>query len=142
MDSPMPHRFALRVYYEDTDLAGIVYHANYLRFIERGRTEALADLGVDQARLKAETGVVLAVRRVEAEFLAPGVFQDRLEVTTGLRGLSGARIDLVQGVWRGGMLLMRAEVRIVALGDGLRAVRVPGPVQAALAQMASADDAV
>ena len=76
----------MRVYYEDTDLAGIVYYANYLKFIERGRTEALIALGVDQAALKAETGIVFAVRRVEADFLAPARFQDQLVVTTALAG--------------------------------------------------------
>ena len=66
-----PHVFALRVYYEDTDLAGIVYYANYFKYIERARTEWVRTLGVDQVRLKAETGIVFAVRRVEADYLAP-----------------------------------------------------------------------
>ena len=66
------HEHRLRVYYEDTDLAGIVYYANYLKFIERGRTEALIALGVDQAALRVEAGIVFAVRRVEADFLSAG----------------------------------------------------------------------
>ena len=63
----MSHRFALRVYYEDTDLAGIVYYANYLKFIERARSEMIRELGIDQTRLKQEQGIVFAVRRVEAD---------------------------------------------------------------------------
>ena len=74
----MTHQFTLRVYYEDTDLAGIVYYANYLKFIERARTEWVRGLGVDQGRLRAEDGVVFAVRRVEADYLRPAKFDDEL----------------------------------------------------------------
>ncbi len=69
MPTCAPHRLDCRVYYEDTDLAGIVYHANYLKFIERGRTEALQAQGVDQAEIRARLGIVFAVRRIVAEFL-------------------------------------------------------------------------
>ena len=69
----MTHEFTLRVYYEDTDLAGIVYYANYLKFIERGRSEWVRTLGVDQGALRAEAGIVFAVRRVEADYLRPAV---------------------------------------------------------------------
>ena len=72
------HRFQVKVYYEDTDLAGIVYYANYLKFIERARTEWVASLGVDQVRLKAEAGIVFAVRRVEADYLRPAKFAEEL----------------------------------------------------------------
>lgn len=129
------HQFRLRVYYEDTDLAGIVYYANYLKFIERGRTEALIALGVDQAALKAEAGVVFAVRRVEADFLQPARFQDELTVTTALQELRGARVDLGQAVLRGETVLMRAEVRIVALGPAGRPARLPDAVRQALEGM-------
>jgi acyl-CoA thioester hydrolase len=127
-----PHRFRLRVYYEDTDLAGIVYYANYLKFIERARTEALIAAGIDQAALKAETGAVFAVRRVVADYLAPAQFQDELEVTTETRLVRGARAELLQDVSRAGQLLFRAEVTIVCLaGDG-RPLRLPRSVVTAL----------
>lgn len=129
------HAFRLRVYYEDTDLAGIVYYANYLKFIERGRTEALIAGGVDQARLQAEAGIVFAVRRVEADYLAPARLQDELDVLTGLTGIGGARIDLVQEVRRGGTLLFTARVRLAAIGRDGRPARVPAEVRAALAGM-------
>lgn len=129
------HAFRLRVYYEDTDLAGIVYYANYLKFIERGRTEALIAGGVDQARLQAEAGIVFAVRRVEADYLAPARLQDELDVLTGLVGIGGARIDLVQEVRRGGTLLFTARVRLAAIGRDGRPARVPAEVRAALAGM-------
>ena len=80
----MTHRFPVRVYYEDTDLAGIVYYANYLKFIERARTEWVRSLGIDQTRLKAEAGIVFAVRRVEADYLAPARFDDLLDGRDGM----------------------------------------------------------
>ena len=94
----MTHRHALRVYYEDTDLAGIVYYANYLKFIERGRSEWIAALGVDQMALRAAEGIVFAVRRVDAEYLRAARFGDDLRVTTDLIDLGGSRIELGQEV--------------------------------------------
>jgi len=72
----------IRVYYEDTDLAGIVYYANYFKYIERGRTEFLRDIGVDQMALKSQKGVVFAVRHVDADFLKPAKMDDMLDVST------------------------------------------------------------
>lgn len=127
------HRFAVRVYFEDTDLAGIVYYANYLRFIERARTEWARALGVDQVALKADAGIVLAVRRVEADYLSPARFDDVLEVRTALQSVSGARIVLGQSVWRGGALLFDAVVTLVALQADGRPARLPPALRAALA---------
>jgi acyl-CoA thioester hydrolase len=126
------HRFALRVYYEDTDLAGIVYYANYLKFIERARSEWVRGLGVDQVRLKAESGIVFAVRRVEADYLAPARFDDVLEVRTTLQAAGGARIDLLQEVWRDEVRLFSAVVRLVALAADGRPARLPAALRASL----------
>jgi len=131
------HRFALRVYYEDTDLAGIVYYANYLKFIERARSEWVRGLGVDQARLKAESGIVFAVRRVVADYLAPARFDDVLEVRTELQAVTGARIELNQQVWCGDRRLFVADVVLVALRDDGRPGRMPPAVRAALGAVAS-----
>lgn len=131
----MAHEFFCRVYYEDTDLAGIVYYANYFRFIERARTEALTERGVDQRALKAEQGVVFAVRRVEAEYLAPAHLLDTLRVETALGALGGASVGLEQSVWRDETCLFRAKVLIVALGANGRAARVPEVARAALAEL-------
>ncbi|MFN4173131.1 MAG: tol-pal system-associated acyl-CoA thioesterase [Pseudorhodobacter sp.] len=125
-------RFTCRVYYEDTDLAGIVYYANYLKFIERARSEWVRDRGVDQVALKAGAGLVFAVRRLEADYLAPARFDDLLEVRTGLAALTGARIVLDQAVWRGEVLLFQARVTLVCLSDR-GAVRVPAGIRASLA---------
>lgn len=121
----MSHRFACRVYYEDTDLAGIVYYANYLKFIERARSEWVRSLGIDQARLRAETGVVFAVRRVEADYLRPAVFDDLLEVVTELDAVTPARLVLRQRVCRGAAVLFDARVTLVALTAAGRPARLP-----------------
>lgn len=125
----MSHRFDLRVYYEDTDLAGIVYYANYLKFIERARTEWVRSLGVDQVQVKADHGVVFAVRRVEADYLAPAVFDDELCVVTTRETLSGARIVLRQDVMRDDVVLFSAIVTLVALTETGRPARLPADVR-------------
>ncbi len=129
----MPHLFALRVYYEDTDLAGIVYYANYLKFIERARSEWVRALGIDQGRLRAIEGVVFAVRRVEADYLRSAKFDDELVVETRLRALSGARIVLEQVVVRGPARLFVAVVTLVCLTEAGVAVRLPDALRRALA---------
>lgn len=111
----MIHRFPLRVYYEDTDLAGIVYYANYLKFIERARSEFVRDHGIDQVRLKNDKGVVFAVRRMEADYLAPALFDDVLTVETSLEAITGARMIMAQDVKRGDTILFTAIVTLVAI---------------------------
>ena len=125
----MSHSFALRVYYEDTDMAGIVYHANYLKFIERGRTEYVRAHGVDQAALRAGMGLVFAVRRIEADYLKPARFDDELRVETRAFAVTGARITLDQTVWRGGERLFTARVTLVCLTDDGRAARIPAALR-------------
>ncbi|WP_417254343.1 tol-pal system-associated acyl-CoA thioesterase [Celeribacter sp.] len=121
----MIHKFPVHVYYEDTDLAGIVYYANYLKFIERARTEWVRDLGVDQVKLKEDEGVVFAVRRVEADYLTPARFDDELVVETALEAMTGVRIVLTQEVKRGEDLLFSAQVTLVALTPTGHPARLP-----------------
>jgi len=125
----MTHRFALRVYYEDTDLAGIVYYANYLKFIERARSEWVRDLGIDQTRLRAEAGLVFAVRRLEADYLAPARFDDLLTVHTEAQSATAARLVLVQEVLRGADRLFSARVTLVCMAGTGRAVRLPAELR-------------
>lgn len=129
----MSHDFTLRVYYEDTDLAGIVYYANYLKFIERGRSEWVRSLGVDQVALKRDHGLVFAVRRVEAEYLKPAKYDDELRVTTDLIAETGARIVLDQAVWRGNDKLFTATVTLVCLAETGAAARLPAEIRAKIA---------
>ena len=118
------HRCAIRVYYEDTDMAGIVYYANYLRFIERARSDWVREVGIDQLSMK-EGGVVFAVRRVEADYVSPARFDDILEVRTTLDSLSAAKMDMAQEVWRGDDLIFTAKVLIVCIGASGKPVRLP-----------------
>ncbi|SOB94555.1 tol-pal system-associated acyl-CoA thioesterase [Rhodobacter maris] len=129
----MRHDFPIRVYYEDTDLAGIVYYANYLKFIERGRSEWVRDLGVDQVALKRDQGLVFAVRRVEADYLKPAKFDDALTVSTELVAETGARFIVEQGVWRGTEKLFAATVTIVCLTEAGAAARLPAEMRRKLA---------
>lgn len=128
----MTHSLKLRVYYEDTDLAGIVYYANYLKFIERGRSEWLRDLGIDQAAMKAEGDKVFAVRRLEADYLRPAKFDDLLEVTTTLESATPVRVMLCQAVLRGDEILLTARVTVVCLNANERPSRLPAALTKAL----------
>ena len=120
----MIHCKEIRVYYEDTDMAGIVYYANYLRFIERARSDWVREVGIDQLATK-EAGVVFAVRRVEADYVAPARFDDILEVRTTLVSLSAAKMVMGQEVWRGETLIFAAKVLIVCIGASGKPVRLP-----------------
>jgi len=132
----MTHHFALRVYYEDTDLAGIVYHANYLKFIERARSEMVRAAGISQSAMKAAGGIVFAVRRMQVEFLAPAKFEDELAVETRVVALSGARLDLDQDVRRGDLVLFQARVQVVCLDGKGRATRIPADIRQKLSRFA------
>jgi len=121
----MTHRFQLRVYHEDTDLAGIVYYANYLKFVERARTEWARELGIDQAELRERDGIVLVVRRIEADYLVPARFDDELSVETAATAVTKARIVLQQDILRGRTLLFSASVTLAALTRDGRPARLP-----------------
>jgi acyl-CoA thioester hydrolase len=128
----MSHRLTLRVYYEDTDLAGIVYYANYLKYIERGRTEYVREAGIDQVRLKANEGIVFAVRRIEADYIAPAKFDDLLDVVTQVETMTGARIIMHQVVERAGEVVFEALVTLVALSENGRPARLPAEIRQTL----------
>lgn len=124
----MTHRFPIRVYYEDTDLAGIVYYANYLKFIERARSEWVRDLGIDQAQMKAD-GLVFAVRRVEADYMAPARYDDELVVETTMQAGSGVRLVVQQDVRRGDALLFSALVTIICMTAEGAPTRLPAAIR-------------
>lgn len=115
----------LRVYYEDTDAAGIVYYANYFRFIERGRTELLRSLGHDQQQLMQES-VAFAVRSVSAEFLKPARLDDLLTVETAIVSLGRAQVTFAQRILRDKELLLDAKIRVACI-DPERGRPIPMP---------------
>ncbi|MGE0254962.1 MAG: tol-pal system-associated acyl-CoA thioesterase [Alphaproteobacteria bacterium] len=129
------HVLPLRIYYEDTDAGGIVYHANYLRFAERGRTEMLRLIGVDQSAMREESGCVFAVRECNALYLLPARLDDAIEVRSRLLEVRGASLLARQLVMRGAEELARLDVRIVCLDARLRPVRVPVDVRRTLARL-------
>ena len=123
------HHMQVRVYYEDTDFSGIVYHANYLRFMERGRTNHLRLMGADQHALfeqaQAETpGFAFVVRSMHLDFMRPARMDDVLDVVTWPVAVKGASITLAQEVRRGEEVLVKAEVRVAFISEG-RAKPIP-----------------
>ena len=119
---------ALRVYYEDTDAAGVVYYANYLRFCERARTEWLRELGIGQQALMASDGIAFVVRSVKADYLRAARLDDALEVITRISALRGASLLFEQDVRREGQLLFSAQVLVVCI-DHRRQKPAPIPTQ-------------
>jgi acyl-CoA thioester hydrolase len=122
-------RFPVRVYYEDTDAAGVVYYANYLRFMERARTEWLSSLGFDLAAVEREHGVVFVVRHAEIDFHRPARLSDRLDVTLAVVELGRARLVVDQGVRRGEQTLTQARLTLACLDRrSFRPARIPAPL--------------
>jgi acyl-CoA thioester hydrolase len=132
------HRLPLRVYYEDTDAGGIVYHANHLKFAERARTEMLRCLGLDHGAMRERFGLAFAVRRCRVDYLAPARLDDALLIETRLVRLGGASLDLEQRVTRADGLLVRIEIGLVLLTAGLRIARLPAELNGALAALVKA----
>ena len=126
------HRLPVRVYYEDTDFSGVVYHASYLRFLERGRTEFIRSLGVDQAALHRVTGFAFVVRRMTIDWLRPARMDDVVEVETRALEMKGASMLLGQRILRGAEVLLTAEVLVAGIREG-RPGRLPEGLRAAVA---------
>lgn len=131
------HILPVRVYYEDTDFSGLVYHANYLRFCERGRSDCLRLLGVHHHELQRhEAGVLgFVVRRMVCDFLAPARIDEILEVESRFAGLGGARLEIAQVIRRDGEALFTAAVTVALVDAAGRPRRLPAPVTAALSRM-------
>ena len=129
----MTHVLPVRVYYEDTDMAGIVYYANYLRYIERGRSELVEELGLSQRKMREEDGIVFAVTRVVADYLSSARLDDRLTVVTTHRAESPVRWIFDQEVLRGEDVLFRAEVTAVCMTTEGKPTRLPAELRAKLA---------
>jgi len=127
-----PFAWPVRVYYEDTDAQGVVYYANYFRFMERARTEWLRALGVDQVAMMEQERRIFVVTETKAEFIAPARFNDQVVVTARLAGLTRATFDIEQNIYLDsldGALVLRGSVRAACLNaDTLRPTRVPASI--------------
>ena len=131
------HVLPVRVYYEDTDFSGVVYHASYLRFMERGRTDYLRLLGIDHRGLFETSaheapGFAFVVRSMQIEFLKPARMDDVLDIVTAPADVKGASVVLHQRVVRNGETLVDAQVRVAMVSDG-KAQRIPEPLRTAMA---------
>ena len=124
----------VRVYYEDTDAAGVVFYANYLKFMERARTEWLRALGFEQTTLMHDHNVVFVVRSLAAEFLRPALFNDELEVTVSLARSRGSLLEIVQAVRRGAHDLVTGQVAVACVNtQSFKPVRIPPAILEKLA---------
>ena len=123
------HHFPVRVYYEDTDAGGIVYYANYLRFAERARTEALRMCGIEQSDLLREQNIAFVVRRCTVDFLKPAMLDDLLTIQTRLNDINKVSLEMHQSILRGKETLVRLEVKLAVIGEGMKLARLPDMVR-------------
>lgn len=123
------HILPVRVYYEDTDAGGVVYHANYIRFAERARTEFLRASGYSHAQLLKEEGVIFAVVSLTADYRAPARLDDLLEVRTSIAKLGGASMEMRQDIYRDNQLITELKVTLVCIDKGFKAVRLPEAIR-------------
>lgn len=133
------HVLALRVYYEDTDAAGIVYYANWLRFLERGRTELLRVLGQEHSALRQERSINWVVRRCAIDYLKPARLDDAIEIVTSVAELRGASVAMRQQARRGSDMLVRAELTVACMNESGRPVRLPPLARTALSEVVSGE---
>lgn len=134
-----PHRFPVRVYYEDTDAAGMVYYANYLRFAERARTEMTRMLGVRHAELLHKEGVFFAVRHCAADYIAPARLDDHLEVVSHFVNLGGASLTLKQIIQRDDTALVTLDVRLACMTLAGKPSRIPSGLYEMFSQVINSE---
>jgi acyl-CoA thioester hydrolase len=131
------HTMPLRVYYEDTDAAGIVYYANYLKFAERGRTEMMRELGFAHSEIAKEIGTLFTVRRCSIDYRAPARLDDALTVYTRVMEIGGATLLLDQQIRRDDDILVQIDMLVACVGRDGRPRRVPAGLRAALIALPS-----
>ena len=123
------HSMNIRVYYEDTDLGGIVYYANYLRFIERARSEWLRDLGIDQSKMRNEQDAIFVVTKLKVDYLLPAYFDDMLTVDTKIQIVSPVRAYFYQNIFRQEDVIFKAEVCVTCTSTSGKVQRLPEKIK-------------
>ena len=131
----MPHQISYRVYYEDTDAAGVVYYANYLKFAERARTEALRESGYNQSHLLKNEDLAFAVVRVEVDYRKPARLDDVILVETSLQELKSASMTMHQNLKVGDVEVARAIVTLACVSKDMRATRIPEQIRTSLTNL-------
>ena len=119
------HDFDVRVYYEDTDAGGVVYHSNYLNFMERGRTESLRDLGLSNSGLTQDEDMIFALTRTDVRYRRPALLDDLLTVRSKLLTAKGAKMEFQQSIYRGEELLVEADITLACISTAGKPKRIP-----------------
>ena len=128
----MPKEFSNRVYHEDTDFLGVVYYANYLRFIERARSEAIREVGINQRKLKVDLDISFVVSRINAQFLKSAIYDDLLITKTSLTHLGAASVILEQKIFRKETLIFSSAVTLACINQSGKPIRLPENVRNSL----------
>ena len=123
------HSMNIRVYYEDTDLGGVVYYANYLRFIERARSEWIRELGIDQIKMRNEEEAIFVVTKIKADYLSPAHFDDILTVDTRIKVVSPVRAYFYQNIFREEKVIFRSEVCVTCPSNSGKVLRLPEKIK-------------
>ena len=123
------HSMNIRVYYEDTDLGGVVYYANYLRFIERARSEWIRELGIDQIKMRNEEEAIFVVTKIKADYLSPAHFDDILRVDTRIKVVSPIRAYFYQNIFREEKVIFRSEVCVTCTSNSGKVLRLPEKIK-------------
>mgnify|MGYP001163531734 FL=1 len=123
------HSMNIRVYYEDTDLGGVVYYANYLRFIERARSEWIRDLGIDQIKMRNEEEAIFVVTKIKADYLSPAYFDDLLTVDTRIKVVSPVRAYFTQNIFRKEKVIFKAEVCVTCTSNSGKVQKLPEKIK-------------
>ena len=119
------HDFDVRVYYEDTDAGGVVYHSNYLNFMERGRTESLRELGLSNSGLTQDEDMIFALTRTDVRYRRPALLDDLLTVRSKLLTAKGAKMEFQQSIYRGEELLVEADITLACISTAGKPKRIP-----------------
>ena len=124
------HHWPIRIYYEDTDSGGVVYHSNYLKYMERARTEWLRDFKVDQKSLKDNLNLIFFVHEIDIKFVRPAVFNDEIEVQTKLEKLGSVKIELEQKIFRSTEILIESRVVVASVNSfSMKPMRIPNEIK-------------
>ena len=124
------HQWPIRIYYEDTDSGGVVYHSNYLKFMERARTEWLRDFEIDQKALKDNLNLMFVVHEIDIKFMRPAVFNDEIEVQTKLKKLGSVKIELEQKIFSSSELLIESRVVVASVNSiSMKPMRIPNEIK-------------
>ena len=124
------HHWPIRIYYEDTDSGGVVYHSNYLKFMERARTEWLRDFEINQKVLKDNLNLMFVVNEIDIKFMKPAMFNDEIEVQTKLEKMGSVKIELEQKIFRSSELLIKSRVVIASVNSvSIKPMRIPNEIK-------------